>query len=334
MYRTIDTVRLKNGDRVEVGVVVGPDLDWADRVEDLLSHKGEVWRWGNEMALRHDLGIDVFYYILHRDGEPFTNMMNIEYRGVGLFGHVFTKPDERRNGAANALMPLLMEDFRARGCQALFLGTGYDSHPYHLYAKNGFVGLMPKDGTMAYYTESEDTFYESYFAETGSSKVVRLGWPHWPSSIPLFAGSFEGTVRSHVMHQFGRDSTEGPMIPLERDELERKEAGKGARSVVLEIEETGAVAGFSTSGRSPIWPSTQMVDLYCHPSCWGRGIELLESLEIPEADRQLAYCDAGFKAKENILSAAGFKPVATYKNRVPVDVEKTRYVDVTEWEKQ
>jgi hypothetical protein len=81
------------------------------------------------MALRHDLGLDVFYYILHRDGVPFTNMMNIEYRGVGLYGHVFTKPEDRQKGAASALMPMLMDDFRARGGKALYLGTGYDSHP-------------------------------------------------------------------------------------------------------------------------------------------------------------------------------------------------------------
>ncbi|HAA73566.1 TPA: hypothetical protein DCE37_00380 [Candidatus Latescibacteria bacterium] len=44
---------------------------------------------------------------------------------VGLFGHVFTKPEERRKGAANALM----EDFRQRGGKALYLGTGYVRFP-------------------------------------------------------------------------------------------------------------------------------------------------------------------------------------------------------------
>ena len=40
MYRELERVRLKDGDEVEAGVVVGPDLEWAARVEDLLSHKG------------------------------------------------------------------------------------------------------------------------------------------------------------------------------------------------------------------------------------------------------------------------------------------------------
>ena len=80
---------------------------------------------GNEMAIRHELGIDVYYYLLHRDGQLIVNMMNIQYKGVGLFGHVFTKLEERWKGGANALM----EDFRQRGGKALYLGTGYVRFP-------------------------------------------------------------------------------------------------------------------------------------------------------------------------------------------------------------
>lgn len=331
MYRTIETVTLNNGDRVEAGVVIGPDSEWADRVEDLLSHKGEIWRWGNEMALRHDLGLDVFYYVLHRDGEPFTNMMNIEFRGVGLFGHVFTKPEERQNGAAGALMPLLMEDFKQRGGKALFLGTGYDSHPYHLYAKNGFVGLEAMSGTMACYTESEAEFYESYFS--GDCEIQRLDWAHWPASIPLFAGAFDVAVRSSVMRLYRRSSTEGPMIPLERDERERREKGEGTRTTVLANNATGAVAGIATFGSNPLWPDTTTVDLYCHPQFWEHGGELLDTLELPASHRLVAYCDTGLAEKEGILKAAGFIETATYRDRVPADVAKTRYIDVTEWER-
>ena len=332
MYRELEPVTLKNGERVEAGVVVGPDLDWADRVEGLLSHKGEIWLWGNEMTLRHDLGIDALFYILHRDGVPFANMMNIEYRGVGLYGHVYTEPEDRRQGAASALMPMLMEDFRARGGKALFLGTGYDSHPYHLYAENGFVGLEPKSGQMAYYAESEEAFYSEYFGHL-ATETSRLGWAHWPASIPLFAGDFKGTIRSTVMRLTGKASTEGPMIPLERDEIEKQEKGEGPRSVVLSLPETGAVAGLATCGPHPLWSGACTLDIYCHPDHWRQGFELLSTIEIPPAERLLAYCDSGFQEKEEVLSEAGFKPIATYKNRVAADRARTRFVDVREWEK-
>ena len=332
MYRAIEEVTLKDGSKVEAGVVVGPDLDWADRVEELLGHKGEIWRWGNERVLRNDLGVDVFYYILHRDGQPFANMMNIEYRGVGLFGHVYTKPEDRQNGAASALMPLLMEDFRQRGGKALVLGTGYDSHPYHLYAKNGFVGLEPTSGTMAYYTGSEADFYDEYFK--GETQIEALAWRHWPASIPVFAGDYDVVVRAMTMRATGRYSTEGPMIPLLKDGERRPGMGLGTGTAVLEIPETGAVAGLATYGLNPLWRGTWTVDLYCHPDHWDRGEELLNTLEIQPAERLLAYCDAGFEPKEQILRCLGFEPLATYKDRVAADHARTRPVDVTEWEKR
>lgn len=334
MYRDLETVRLKDGTEVQAGVVVGPDTEWADRVEELLSHKGSTWRWGNEMAMRHDLGIDCLYYILHRDGEPFANMMNIEFRGVGLFGHVFTKPDERQNGAASALMPLLMDDFRSRGGQMLLLGTGYDSHPYHLYAKNGFVGLEPTSGYMAYYADSEDAFYRRWFTD-GEAVVEQLTWRHWPGAIPLFSAPNPVTVRSMGMRATGRYSVEGPMIPMLEDEhVTRPKMGLGTRTAVLEIKETGAVAGLASYGRNPLWRGAWTVDLFCHPDHWDRGRELYEAMEIQPAERLLAYCDAGFEPKEKVLREVGFEPLVTYKDRVAVDHARTRYVDVTEWEKR
>ncbi|MCY3789352.1 MAG: GNAT family N-acetyltransferase, partial [Gemmatimonadetes bacterium] len=162
MYQHLDRITLKSGEAVQAGVVQGPDLDWAECVETLLSHKGPSWRWGNEQVLRTQTGLDVFFYLLHRDGDPFANIMTIEYRGVGLLGHVYTRPEDRRQGAAMQLMACLMEHFRQRGGQALFLGTGYDTSPYHIYQANGFVGVEPESGYMDYYSTSQDEFDRNY----------------------------------------------------------------------------------------------------------------------------------------------------------------------------
>lgn len=107
MYESLGSVRLKDGEQVQAGVVLGPDDLWADRVCELLKHKDEIWRWGNAECLRNDLGIDVRFYVLHRDNVPFANMFTIT-------GHVFTEPADRRKGAAVSLMALQMEDFRTR----------------------------------------------------------------------------------------------------------------------------------------------------------------------------------------------------------------------------
>ena len=213
MYHQLDRITLKSGEVVQAGVVQGPDLDWAERVETLLSHKGSSWRWGNEQVLRTETGLDVFFYLLHRDGDPFANIMTIEYRGVGLLGHVYTRPEDRRQGAAMQLMACLMGHFRQRGGQALFLGTGYDTPPYHIYRVNGFAGVELESGYMDYYSTSQDEFEGAYFAP-GSTAIEPVGWLHWPVSIPLFLGAFPGVVRGAGLGVCGRRSTEGPLLPL------------------------------------------------------------------------------------------------------------------------
>ena len=333
MYEQLGRVTLKDGERVEAGVVIGPDEGWADRVETLLGHKGPTWRWGNEMVLRSQLPLEAYYYLLHRDGEPFANMMNIEVDGVGLYGHVYTKPEDRRKGAASLLLPLLMDHFRERGGRALVLGTGYDSPPYHIYAEGGFAGIEPHSGQMAYYKEGESAFYESYFAGQ-TLKVERLDWMHWPPSIPLFIGRFPGLVRSAVMGIMDRHSTEGPVTGRIQRELRRLERGAGPGTVALRGDDTGAIFGLATFDEHPIWPRSLLVDVYCHPVGWERASEMIEVLDLDSADRQIAYCDAGFEAKETILESLGFRPSAMFPERIVVGAAKTRYADVREWEKR
>ena len=96
MYQELGNIRLKTGEEAVAGVIVGPDLDWAERLERLLAHKGGVWNWQNSQAVRSEVGIEARFYVLHRDGDPFANIASFELAGVGHFGHVWTKPEDRR----------------------------------------------------------------------------------------------------------------------------------------------------------------------------------------------------------------------------------------------
>ncbi|MBI2504790.1 MAG: GNAT family N-acetyltransferase, partial [Candidatus Latescibacteria bacterium] len=197
MYTSLGSVSLKRGEAVEVGVVRGPDLEWAERVEGLLGHKGPIWQRQNAAAVCRecrDLGIEANFYLLHRDGKPLANIATFTHRGVGHFGHVWTVPEDRRQGAASQLMGVQMAHFRQEGGRALFLGTGYDSAPYHIYASHGFVGLEPKSGQMEYYSQTRAEFEEEYFAK-GAVQVEEVQWRHWPASAALFLGEFPGAVR-------------------------------------------------------------------------------------------------------------------------------------------
>ena len=103
MYTSMGQVVLKVGERVEMGVVRGPDIQWAPRLEEMLAHKGDPWVWQNATVLREDVGIEARFYVLHRDGLPLANIMTAERAGVGIFGHVWTQPRDRRQGAASAV---------------------------------------------------------------------------------------------------------------------------------------------------------------------------------------------------------------------------------------
>jgi hypothetical protein len=332
MYRALGKVRLKSGEEVEAGAVVGPDLDWAERVERLLGHKGPVWRWQNAAAVRRDLGIEARFYLLHRQGEPLANVATFTYRGVGHFGHVWTVPEDRRQGAASQLMGLQMEDFRRQGGRALFLGTGYDSAPYHIYASHGFVGLEPKSGQMEYYAQGKAQFEAEYFA-AGPAQIQEVAWPHWPASAALFLGDFSGAVRCAPLRLLGRSSTEGPFLDLIQGEEERREKGELSRARVLCQASIQAVVGLAIWDWDPLWPSTGVVDVYCHPDFWEEGGALLGALPLPEAERYVAYSDADCLEKGEVLRSAGFRPVARHARRAALDRARTRWVDVSVWEK-
>lgn len=321
-------VTLKDGEKVSVGCVRGPDLDWVERVEKLLGHKAEGVRAQNSAMLREETGVEAYFYILHRGGVPFSNIMTAELDGVGILGHVWTYPEDRRKHATTLLMERQMAHFRERGGRALYLGTGFDSAPYHIYEGFGFRGVEDKSGQMDYYAFSRAEFESWYFAE-GAVEVQTLNWRHWPASPALFLGDYPGVVRCAPLKLVGRHSTEGRLSGLLRELSE----GKAARAVALVQLETTAVVGMAVWGWDSLWRDVCVVDVYCHPVYWGRADELLRALNLPEAERYVAYVDATCGEKEGVLVRAGFRPCASLPGWAPADVANTGRVDVQLYEK-
>ena len=142
MYAGLGHVALTGGEQVEAGVVDGPDTRWAQRLEELLCHKGELWNWQNSRVLRTSTGIASRFYVLHRRGIPFANAMTAELSGVGILAHVWTRPEDRRKRACSELMRVLMEDVGARQGKALFLFTQSGSVAYRLYSRFGFRSVV------------------------------------------------------------------------------------------------------------------------------------------------------------------------------------------------
>ncbi len=327
MYQRLGVVKLKSGEEVEAGVVRGPDLDWAQRLEALLWHKGDPWNWQNAQVLERDLGLDACFYVLHRDGTPFANIMTVERAGVGVFGHVWTQPTDRQQGASSQLMRLQMQDFVARSGQALFLNTGYASIAYNMYASLGFVGIATESGTMAYYTKTQAEFDAAYFAP-GPIAVQSLNWLHWLAATPLFVGDYPGLVRCAPLRLIGRVITEGALLPALLDATKRQQANQVPAVVVLYQQVTTAVVGLAAWSWHPIWPDTCLVDCYCHPDYWHDAPKLLAALPLPPAIHSLVYIDDGNAAKATLFAQAGFKPVVTLPQWLTTNTAKPGRLDV------
>lgn len=308
MFTDLGNVVLKSGESVEAAVITGPDPAWRERISGFLGHKGGIWNWQVGEQVSRDLGVDSDFYLLHRDGVPFSHIMTTTLHGVGLLGHVFTVPEERGQGAASLLMGKQLEHFRELGGRALYLSTGYDTSPYHIYRKHGFEGIGNHSGCMTYSVKPLADFEAEYFAP-GEVTIEPLSWKHWPSSAALFMQDAPGQIRNLSLKQIGRSLVEGPFLPEIRYELENHTGGYEYQSYVAQKQEGGAVVGLSTRRPDPLWPETDIIDIYCHADHWQHSDALVQPLVEVGSQRLLAYAEIGFTQKEEALARNGFEPI-------------------------
>lgn len=331
MYHPLSPVVLKSGEKVEAGVVIAPDAQWHPRLEKLLFHKDDLWRWQVTQLLTRPTLVEAFHYILHRNGEPFSHILTAESQGVGILGHVWTQPEDRGQGAAFHLMQRQIEHFRARGGRALFLVTGFDSTAYRIYRKHGFESVEPQSGVMAFFASSRQEFEAEYFAP-GQAEIRPLDWHHWASASALFSGDWPGVVRAAPFRLIGKAITEDALLPAIREQ--EGNSGAQTRALVLQKPASGAVVGLAGWSWDTIWPEVCVADVYCHPNFWHRAGELFAQLSLPSARRVIAYVDAGCVAKQGVLQAAGFREVATLKQWLARDAAQSGSIDVVIMERR
>lgn len=314
---------LRDGIRAEVLRILAPEAQWSSQIAGLLGHKPASFRWGNELMLREPLGIEIYFYLVMVDDVAIANIKTMEFQGVGMLGDVYTRPEYRGRGVASQLMQSLMNDFKMRGGLALYLGTGYNTPPYHIYAKYGFNGIEEKSGTMAYFTES--SFTKKYFAAAPVT-IRALDWQHYPTSAALFAAAVSGVVRCWPLQLIGRCNSEGALLVL-MERIQKNALSCGAFGLQ---KANGALVGFAMWDCDSNWPDVALVDIFCHPHFWEYGSKLLSSMlqSIPDSNRGLiAYSDIQCPQKSEILHQAGFSHKATLKRWVKaaetrIDVEQ------------
>lgn len=311
MYEKLGAQTLKSGEALEVGVVTAPDAAFAPRIEDVLHHKGPEWRAHIHAALHDETDrLETRFYLGLLGDLPVGNVMTVEQHGVGILGHVFTRPEHRRKGVCQAIMQRQMEHFRQRGGHVLVLGTGFESPPYWIYHAFGFRSL--RGGFMRYAVEPDYAFEERWFA-SGPAQVVAAEWRHWPLIALIAALPGREFLRSVAWKVYGIENLEGPYVAF----MHRRQQGEPVDAVLLETE-TGAVAGCATVHPLPPWRGVWLVDVFTHPNFADRTADLLNALPIPEG-KQVAYVDTEAAEKAVALESCGFVREGTLRGLLRTD---------------
>jgi len=302
MEQHLSEVELKSGEGMRIVRASAPSPEWKDRILPFLQHKGEPWLWQMDLALDEGLGECAQYYYLGvlETGAVVGNIMTTESMAppIGLLGHVFTPPEHRRKGICSHLMEALTDDFRARDGRAMFLHTGHDSPPYHIYASWGFEGYR-ETGAMAWVLEED--FWQRQFARRPVT-ARKTTWADW---APLEALSWVDTgwyLRSVWLSIYGFSGFEGTYLRV------RQALGEG-RLMDFRVlaADDGAVTGYALLGRLCSFPGEPLVlDLFVHPDFVGHATELVQAIDIPLGERTLAFADSASVGKLEALASAGF----------------------------
>lgn len=312
MYRKINDIQLRTGESVELGVVTAPDMEWGRKLCHLLGSKEARWLWQVDQILGNPAcGVEGYFYVLLKNGRPFSNIATAETHGIGIFGHVFTTPEERKKGAADILHNYQMEDFKARGGRALYLGTTYNSPAYRLYQKYGFVGSEPQGGAMYYFTHGQETFEAEVF-QPAAVTLESFAYKHWPSLSALAMKKHPTMLRILGMDITEALSSEAGSLPflMAMHENNRSFDAQLAISNVSHVPVAIACRRLEPSFGSQV----DLLDVFAAQGHEKHIPLLVESLKLDQNRKAICYADAAWPAKIEALKRAGFRLDVTLEN--------------------
>jgi hypothetical protein len=315
MYTHLGQATLKTGEQLELGCVRCPDPSWAAQVIPLLGHKSRESRDHFEQAFAGPLDeLDTRFYIGTIGGVAVTNVMIVgalrPIGGVGILGHVYTRPEHRQKGAYGALMDAQMRHVQADGYRMMVLSTGFETHPYWIYHGSGFRSIDGVSGKMKWLA---DTTAETEYLAPGPTTVRPMRWDDW---APLELLTYQPVLpqeelpRCFLFNLKGQGGVEGPFQTVRR----RIRRNEPIRAVVLETER-GATVGWAALQPDPFaFGDARQLDLYVHPGFEASAPRLLDSLELPSSAPISAYSTPPDGYRAAALQAAGFRQVAELPN--------------------
>ncbi len=316
MLTELTTVRLKSNEEMSLIRVAAPEPQWAERLVDLIAHKGEPWVGYLRLVLQQQLpGLEVYVYVGLLAGEIAGNIMTLEATAprLGILGNVLTAPAHRRKGICMALMEALTNDFRGRGGRGMTLGTGYGSPAYHIYHSFGFRSVA---GTGRMIWQVEPGFLQDYFAPA-PTQVRDIAWPDWAFLDLLYTMEEGDFVRNVRFAQYGLSAYEG-LFP----QLHEMTTQPPGQSKVLE-KDSGEVVGHVTLLPDPRWrDSVLLLDVFIHPNSYPAAGELLAAIEFPANTKIQAYAETTAQEKIATLKDRGLHEEAVLLSQLTVGDEQ------------
>ncbi len=316
MYEILGETTLKSDEVMEVGVINAPDQPHADEIKKFLAHKPQFFDWHIERCVTESLDeLETRFYVGKVDGIIITNIMTVEHDGIGILGHVYTLPDQRRKGACKGTMAFQMKDFRQKNGRALYLGTGYNGHPYRIYHSFGFESVYPETGFMKYHVN--DNFEETYFAPT-TAHPKDIEWHDWPKLTALSAIVGWDILRSLLWNVYGPTNLESGFLTFKHT-LEVSDVLDDAKFLATQ---DGVIVGWAAVNRDSKWRhNIALLDIFFHPNFVDSVPLLLSSLKFPELKVQ-CYIDSTAEKKAEVLENAGFSCEGRFKNHIEFRGEK------------
>jgi hypothetical protein len=290
---------------MQIEHVFSPDELRDPQIRPFLGHKPPNYLHHLDSAMAGECDdLQTHFYIGVIDEEVVGNIMTIEANGVGIFGHVNTRADQRRKGICSQIMERQMEDFRAREGRVLLLGTGYQSAAYNIYASFGFKDWKVGRPGMMRYDNPEDPNFEEHFFAHSPTQPVPARWKHWPL-VSLIAHIHQPDVylRSLLFEIFGVQLLEGAYCKYMQEHNPNPEAS----AFVLESS-TGAVVACVTRVPDRRWlGQVNLLDLFYHENFTRYDlIPLLEALP-PTSKPTQCWVDPRDHEKNAALERVGFR---------------------------
>lgn len=317
MRRLLANVKLKSGEVMQVEHVTSPDALRDPSIRPFLGHKPDNYLYHIDCAVAGECDdLVTNFYIGLIEEEVVGNIMTVEANGVGIFGHVHTRSDQRRKGICTQIMQYQMEEFCAREGRVLLLGTGYQSAAYHIYESFGFTDWKQGDPGHMRYDNPADPDFEARFFAHSAVKPVPARWKHWPLVSMLAHTPYPDVcLRSILFQIWGVELLEGAYCKF----MQECNRNPDATAVVLESG-TGAVVACATRTPDPRWGGVvELLDIFHHPN-FGRS-ELLKLLEaLPHTSKPTqCFVDPRDHEKVAALERFGFRREAVIPRQFAVE---------------